>query len=151
MAVTAVFAGLGLKDIVCGTTFLQGRPLGAVLLTGYSFNQDTHHFVTSAMANEIAQGGANQGYTTLGATVSASTVTYDAASNEIRWDFNDPTWTNATFSASQMVIYDRFSGGTTTSWPLLMYVEFGATQTVSAGTFSYVVPANGGGAITVGT
>ena len=48
-----------------------------------------------------------------------------------------------------MVIYNRRAGGTTTSWEALMYVEFGGTQTVSSGTFSYVVPATTAGAITV--
>jgi hypothetical protein len=32
---------------------------------------------------------------------------------------------------------------------MLQYVEFGGTQTVSSGTFTYVVPATGAGAITV--
>jgi hypothetical protein len=31
---------------------------------------------------------------------------------------------------------------------VLMYVDFGGTQTVSAGTFTYVVSATGAGAIT---
>ena len=147
MAVLANFFSLALKDAVCGTLagHLQQGPLGAVLTTGYAWDQDAHHFLTSAMANEIS----GTGYTTLGATVSASTVSYDTASNEIRWDFNDPTWTTASFSASQMVIYDRFAGGTTTTWPILMYIEFGGTNTVVSGTFSYVVPATGAGAITV--
>lgn len=147
MPVTANFFGLAVKDMVTGTLtgHLQQGPMGAVLTTGYAWNQDTDHFVTSAMANEIS----GTGYTSLGATVTGSTVSYDSASNEVRWTFANPTWTSASFSASQMVIYDRFSGGTTTTWPILMYVEFGGTQTVSSGTFSYVVPATGAGAITV--
>ena len=146
MAVTANFYGLGMKDLVCGTIagHLQQGNMGAVLTTGYAWNQDTDHFLTSAMANEIS----GTGYTSLGATVTGSTVSYDAASNEVRWTFSNPTWTSASFSASQMVIYDRFSGGTTTTWPLLMYIEFGGTSTVTSGTFSYVVPATGAGAIT---
>lgn len=146
MAVTAVWAGLGMKDIVSGGTLpLQQVPIGAVLTTGYAFNQDTHHFLTSAMANEIS----GTGYTTLGATVTGSTVSYDTASNEVRWDISDPTWTGASFSASQMILYYRFSGGTTTTWPILQYVEFGGTNTVSSGTFTYQVPATGAGVVTV--
>lgn len=147
MAVTANFFSLGVKDMVCGTIsgHLQQGNMGAVLTTGYAWNQDTDHFLTSAMANEIT----GTGYTSLGATVSGSTVSYDSASNEVRWTFTNPQWVTASFSASQMVIYDRFAGGTTTTWPLLMYVEFGGTQTVVAGTFTYQVPATGAGAITI--
>jgi len=139
-----------MKDLVCGTIagHLQQGVIGAALTIGYgltTWNQDTDHFLTTAMAFEIS----GTGYTSLGATVTGSTVSYDAASNEVRWTFTSPSWTTATFSAGQMVVYDRFSGGTTTTWPVLMYVDFGGTQTVSAGTFSYVVPATGAGAITV--
>jgi hypothetical protein len=147
MPVTAVFYPLGLKDALCGGTVqLQGQNMGAVLLTGYTVDQDNHRYLTSCMSKEIAASG---GYTSLGATVTGSTVSYDAASNEIRWDFDDPTWTAASFSASSMVVYNRKSGGTTTSWEMLMYVEFGGTQTVTAGTFAYVVPVTTAGAITV--
>jgi hypothetical protein len=147
MAVTANFYGLGVKDIVTGTFagHLNQGQMGAVLMTGYAFNQDTHHFLTSVMANEIT----GTGYVTLGATVTGSTVSYDATSNEVRLALANPTWTSASFSASQMAIYDRFAGGTTTTWPLIMYIEFGGTQTVSSGTFTYQVDATGVGAITV--
>ena len=147
MAVTAVFYPLGLKDALCnGTVGLQGgNPMGAVLLTGYTVDQDNHRYLNDCMSKEIT----GTGYTSLGATVTGSTITYNAASNEIRWAFADPTWTSASFSASSMVVYNRRSGGTTTTWEMLMYVEFGGTNTVSSGTFSYVVPATGAGAITV--
>jgi len=136
-----------LKDALAGGTVnLNVGPLGAVLLTGYTVDQDNHRYVTSVMSKEIT---GTSGYTTLGATVTGSTLSYDAASNEIRWDFDDPTWTSASFSASSMVIYNRKAGGTTSSWEALMYVEFGGTNTVSSGTFTYVVPATTAGAITV--
>lgn len=124
---------------------LNGGTFGAVLMTGYSFDQDNHHFLTSVMANEIT----GTGYTSLGATINAATMSYDTASNEIRWDITDPTWTASSFSASQMAIYYRLSGGTTTTWPLVMYVEFGGTATVTSGTFTYVVPSTGAGYVTV--
>lgn len=146
MAVTAVFFPLGLKDAMCGGTVqLNGQSMGAVLLTGFTVNQDAHRYLQECMSKEIT----GTGYTSLGATVTGSTVSYDAATNEIRWDFDDPTWTSASFSASSMVVYNRKSGGTTTSWEMLMYVEFGGTQTVSSGTFTYVVPTTTAGAITV--
>ena len=151
MAVISGLFSLGMQDAVCGTVKWNQGPLGAVLLTGYTFDQDNHHFLKDCMGFEIAQGGANSGYTSLGATVGNGTISYDSASNEVRIDFADPTWTTATFSASSMVVYWRSAGGTTTSWPMIQYVEFGSTQTVSSGTFSYQVPATGSAAITMST
>lgn len=144
MAVAAYWAGLAMKDITAGTVILQGRTFGAMLTVGETFNQDTDHF-RSDVGNELASA---TGYTYGGATVTSSTVTYDAATNEVRWDFDDPTWTSSSFSASQMWIYNR-RGGTSSADELVMYVEFGGTQTVSSGTFAYVVPATGAGVITV--
>ncbi len=144
MAVTANFLSLGLKDMVCGTVKPQGSTMGAMLMTGFAWNQDTNRF-RSDISGELASA---TGYTYGGATVTNSTISYDTASNEIRWDFDDPTWTSASFSASQMVIYNR-RGGTSSADEVLMYIEFGGTQTVSSGTFTYVVPATTAGAITV--
>lgn len=146
MAVTANMVPLSWKDAVCGTLSgrLQQGQIGAVLCSGYTFDPDNHHFLTSAMAFEIT----GTGYVSLGATVTGSTVSYDPANNEIVWDTADPTWTTASFSASMLVYYDRFAGGTTTTWPMLEVVAFGGTQTVTAGTFSYVVPSNGAAAFT---
>ena len=148
MGATAYWYSLGLQDslraISGSTVILNGGTFGAALLTGdYPFNQDTDHFLTTAMAYEIT----GTGYTSLGATVNAATISYDTASNEIRWDCSDPTWTGSSFSAQKMAIYYRLSGGTTTTWPLVIFVDFGGTYTVSSGTFTYQVAATGAGYI----
>jgi len=114
-----------------------------MLTAGYAWNQDTHHY-RSDVTSEVATG---TGYTYGGATLLAGTITYDAASNETRWDFSDPSWPTSSFSASQMVVYKR-RGGTSSADELIMYIEFGGTQTVSSGTFTYQVPATGAGVIT---
>ncbi len=150
MAVTANWYGQAMRDIVSGTINLNvtqsGGTFGAVLMTGYAFNQDTHHY-RSDITGEVATG---TGYTYGGATITtpAGTITYDATSNETRWDFGDPTWPTSSFSASQMAIYKR-RGGTSSADELIMYVEFGGTQTVTSGTFTYQVPTTGAGVITV--
>ena len=53
------------------------------------------------------------------------------------WGVN-PSWSTATFSTSGCIIYNNTNGGRA------VYVgSFGGTQSVSAGTFTIVLPANG--------
>ena len=143
MAVTSGMYGLGVKGIVCGTIDLQGDIFGAMLTTGYTVNVDTHRY-RSDVTGEVPTG---TGYTYGGATITANTVTYDTATNETRWDFADPTWVTSTFSADKMVIFKR-NGGTSSADELVQWVDFGGTETVTSGTFSYVVPATGSAAVT---
>lgn len=144
MAVIAGWVSLGLKDVVTGTVDLNEDVFGFMLMAGYSFNQDTHRY-RSDVTNELATGS---GYTYGGATITGNTVSYDASSNEIRWDFSDPSFTSASFSASQAMVFKR-RGGTSSADEIVMYIEFGGTQTVSSGTFTYQVPSTGAGYITV--
>lgn len=144
MAVTSGFYGLGAKDFVCGTFDLQGDIYGVMLTTGYTANVDVHRF-RSDVTTEVATG---TGYTYGGATITGNTVSYDTATNEVRWDFNDPTWTSASFTCSGMVIFNR-RGGTSSADELVQWIDFGGNQMVTSGTFSYTVPATGSAAITV--
>lgn len=73
-------------------------------------------------------------YTSGGVTLSSATVTYDSASNETRLDAADATWTTVTFTARYAVIYK--STGTSSTSPLIAYVDFGADQSPSAGNFT---------------
>jgi len=144
MAVLANWAGQGMRDVASGTINLNANTFGFMLMAGYAFNQDTHHY-RSDVTNEVATG---TGYTYGGATLTGATITYDATSNEIRWDFADPSFPTSSFSASQAAVYKR-RGGTSAADELVMYIEFGGTQTVTSGTFTYQVPATGAGVITV--
>ncbi len=143
MAVTASWYGLALKDIACGTIDLQGDTFAAMLTTAYTPNVDTDRYRSTARATELAY---TSGYTVY--TITGNTVSYDAATNEIRWDFNDPTWTSASFTCAQLVVF-KLNGGTTTADELILYADFGGNEQVTSGTFSYVVPGTGAGAITV--
>ncbi len=133
-----------MKSIVCGTIDLQGDLFGAMLTIGYAPNVDTDRW-RSDIVTEV--GATTSGYTIGGATLAGNTVTYDAATNETRWTFTNPSWTQASFSAGQMVVYQR-AGGTSSADPLVFYVDFGGTNTVVLGTFTYQVPATGAAAVT---
>jgi len=145
MAVTAGFYSLGVKDAVCGTIDLQGDVFGFMLTnSGNTVDVDNHRY-RSDVTGEVATGS---GYTYGGATITGNTVSYDASSNEVRWDWNDPSFTSSSFSCTSAKIFRR-NGGTSSADELVMWVEFGGTETVSSGTFSYVVPSTGAGAFTI--
>jgi hypothetical protein len=96
----------------------------------YTPNQDTHNFYDD-LTNEVANGN---GYTTGGQAITTSAPTYDTASNTVRLDATDPSWTSASFTARYAVIYkDTGVAGTS---PLLGYVDFGGNETVTSGTFT---------------
>lgn len=96
----------------------------------YTPDQDAHDYYND-VTNEIAAGS---GYTAGGETLTSKTLTYDTASNTVRLDAADVTWT---FSASKTfryaVIYK--STGVASTSVLMGYVDFGSDQTTS-GTFT---------------
>jgi hypothetical protein len=146
MAVSAGIYGQGMLKIATGNVDLDTDAFKAMLTT-VTYNpvagQDTHTF-RSDVTNEIT----GTGYTAGGVALGGITATYDAATNEVRWDWNDPSWAAATFTARIMVVY-KSRGGAATADELVMWVDFGADETVTSGTFTYVVPATGALAITV--
>lgn len=101
----------------------------ALVKSAYVPDQDKHDFWNDVSANEIT----GTGYTAGGKTLAEKTSKYDEASNTVRLDAKDTEWTEATFTARFAVIY-KDTGAAETS-PVLAYVDFGADQTVSSGTF----------------
>jgi hypothetical protein len=108
-----------------------------MLLTGHTENQDTHDFVNDVVANEVA----GTGYTADGATLGSKAITYDTASDQIRMDAADTTWTTSTISATEAVVYK--DTGTDATSPLIGYIDFGATVSTTAGTFQITWDATG--------
>lgn len=73
------------------------------------------------------------GYTAGGATL--TNVTPTTSGTTAYTDFADPSWTTATFTADGCMIYN-----TSASNKAVYVGSFGSTQTVSAGTFTVVLP-----------
>ena len=105
--------------------------------SAYVPNQDTHQYYTD-LTNELATGN---GYNAGGYTLVNKTLTYDATSNETRLDADDAQWTAATFTCRIGCIYK--STGTSTTSPVMGYVDMGADQSVSSGTFTIQWDATG--------
>jgi hypothetical protein len=104
----------------------------------YAPNQDTHTFF-SDVTNELATAG---GYTAGGVALGTKSVSYDSTTNETRLIAANAAWTTATFTARFAVTYSDTAGASTTD-PLMGYVNFGADQSVSSGTFTIQWDATG--------
>lgn len=131
MAITVAFYGLTMEKIAeqvgNDVNYLTGTVKLSLHTSSYSPNRDTDDFFNDA-TNELAGG---TGYTAGGETLGGKTITYDSASDQVRWDANDVTWT---FSASKTwrngVMYIDTAGASSTD-PLYAVLVWDSDQTVS--------------------
>lgn len=110
-------------------TDLEGVTLNLALATdSYTPNRDTDDFRNDFTAAEVANGN---GYTTGGVTVTSVTWSYDSASDQVRLDFADPSWT---FTASKTwrygVLYIDTAGADSTD-TLVGLLTWDSNQSVS--------------------
>lgn len=146
MAVTAKWYGTPIKNMMNGSStidFDTDTIKIALCKSGYTPDQDAHDFFND-ITEELAESG---GYIKGGKTLASLAVSYDATSNEARFDAADVSWTAATFTARYAIVYK--STGTSSTSPLICFIDFGADQTISSGTFSIVFDATGIAKITV--
>lgn len=135
MAVTALWYGEGLLGQYSTTAARRvdwdtDTIKCALTTSAYTPDQDAHNFFDD-ITNELPTAG---GYTAGGVALTTSAPVYDAASNTLRLDASDAQWTSATFTARYAIVYkDTGVAGTS---PLLGYVNFGADEAVSSGTFT---------------
>jgi hypothetical protein len=125
----------------------------ALVGSGYTPNQDTHDYWDDVVAKEVT----GTGYTANGISLTSKTPltmsefptgAYVAATNKIRLDAADVTWSASTITARYAVIYDR-TPATDATRPLLGYVDFSSNQSSSNGNFTITWDANGIFEITV--
>lgn len=99
---------------------------------------DTQDFYND-LTNELSTAN---GYTSGGAALASPAWSYDATSGQLRLDFTDPSWT---FSSSVTwrygIAYIDTAGASSTD-PLMLLADWGASQTVS-GVYSVTVEATG--------
>jgi hypothetical protein len=132
-AVTAALAGLTWQKQIDGSSvsIWSSATVQCSLHTAYTFNNDTHDFFDDASATEIT----GTGYTANGVTLASKTSTYDTATDQIRLDAADVSWTTSTLSATDAVVWVNTAGASSTD-PIMGNVDFGATVTTTAGTFA---------------
>jgi hypothetical protein len=96
----------------------------ALLGSGYTPDQDAHDYFDDVVANEVAGGG----YTAGGEALTTPTVTYDGATNRLKLDGDNVTFTSAPTARYAVVYVDTGVDGTS---PLLSYVDFGQDEFVA--------------------
>jgi hypothetical protein len=138
MAVTAKMYGTPVKNQYSGTAvnWTSDEFKCSLHTATYTPNQDTDTFWNVA-TNEIT----GTGYTAGGKKLTSPTATYEAGTNESRFDAADIEWTAATFTARYAVIYKNT--GTSSTSPLIAYIDFGENVTVTSGTFKITLGAEG--------
>lgn len=139
--------GLGCLGVLIGQFDFVHDTFRAMLTTsGYVIDVnaiDTHQF-RDDVTNEVI----GSGYTTGGVGLVGVSCQYDTVSNEVRIDFNDPSWgPTANFTARNMIVYQVTGAAGNDS--LVMWVDFGGDEMVTNGTFLYSVPPTGALAFTV--
>ncbi|MDL9944164.1 hypothetical protein QSJ19_00925 [Gordonia sp. ABSL11-1] len=142
MALTAKMYGLFLKSLANKEVDLDSDTLKVMLCTSsYTPNQDTHQY-KSDVTNEIT----GTGYSAGGQTLTGVTVTYNAATNTLMLDANDPSWGSSTLTARYLVAYDD-TPATAAAKPLICYWDFGQDEVSSSGNFTATI--SGSGLITI--
>lgn len=141
MSIVVNWYGLGLQHAMKNDTNsdLEVADLFLGLVTStYAPNLDTDEFWSTPVANEVANGN---GYVTNGFDVTGATFSYDAASDQVRLDIGDPSWT---FTAAKTwkygVLYERTSG-TDATRKLFALLTWDTSQTVSTAYTLVIDPA----------
>lgn len=136
MAATLKWYGQGLLKLVTGAIDIDTDTFKIMLVTSaYTPNQDTHTF-RSDVTNEVS----GTGYTAGGATLSGFSISYDAATNQVRIAWTDPTWPSSTITARGFVIY-KSRGGAASADELLAYAVNDVDVSSSGATFTVDLPA----------
>lgn len=115
----------------------------ALLTSSYTPNQDTHDYFNDVSSAEVT----GTGYTAGGITLASKTATYDSGTNVIVLDAADVTWSSSTITARYAVVYG--STGTSSTSPLIGYVDFGSDQSSTNGNFTITWDSTGIVRITV--
>ena len=131
MAITSAICNSFKQELLVGThnfTASSGNTFKLALYTSSaSLGASTTAYSTS---NEIS----GTGYTAAGATLTSVTPTLDSSTAVC--DFNDVSYTSASFTANGCLIYND-----TQSDKAVAVIAFGGDKTVSSGTFTIQFPA----------
>lgn len=139
---TAAFYGQGILGQYGGTAarrmdWVADTVKGSLHTNTYTPDFDAHDFHAD-LTNEVT--GTN--YTAGGVAITGKTLTYDSATNETRFDCDDPTYTNITVASIRKLVFYKVVGTSATD-PLLWAITFDGDSSVTAANFVVTVPATG--------
>lgn len=128
MAMTVKWYGNAALNIMKGNIALDTDTFKMTLHTSsYTPNIDTHNFFDDA-TNELASAN---GYTAGGVALAGTSLVYDSASQQARWDFADPTITFTASTTWRYAVISKSRGGAASADELVALIDFGADQTSS--------------------
>lgn len=131
MAITVSFYGLTMEKIAeqvgNDVNYLTGTVKLSLHTNSYSPNRDTDNFFDDA-TNEVANGN---GYNAGGETLAGKAITYDTASDQVRWDANDVTWTFTAGKTWRNGVMYVDTAGAASADPLYALLAWDSDQTVS--------------------
>lgn len=129
MAITTKVYGQGQMKALTGSIDLDTDTFKLMLVTNANPpDLDADDFRDDRTTGEVANGS---GYTTGGVTLAGVAVTYDSASDQVRMDFTDPTWTFTAAVTWRYADIYKSRGGVASADELLANLDWGADQTVS--------------------
>jgi hypothetical protein len=139
-AVTAALFGVPLKNMLGGTSVWDWDTsvIQCSLHTALTYDVDAHDYFNDVSASEVT--GTN--YTANGNTLTCSAPTYDTATDQVRCDASDTSWSTSTISATDAIVWNN-TGGATSTDPLIAGIDFGATVSTTAGTFAITFDSTG--------
>lgn len=144
MAVSNKFYGKFFLSLANKEVDLNSDTIKVALVTSsYTFDQDAHDYF-----NDITNEVTGTGYSAGGAAVGSPSISYTGASNTFAFDGNDVSWTTSTITARGAVVYDSSPGSSSTN-PLICFVDFGADVSTTSGTFTITWDAAGIGTVVV--
>lgn len=138
MAVSSKFYGKFFLSLANKEVDLNSDTIKVALCTSsYTPDQDAHDYF-----NDITNEVTGTGYSAGGATLGSPTISYTGASNTFAFDGADVAWTTSTITARYAIVYDSTPGSSSTN-PLICYVDFGTDVSTTAGTFAITWDAAG--------
>jgi len=131
MALSATVYNWAKSDFLKGNIDLDTSAKCALLTTAYTPDIDSHRYWSDVSAYEVA----GTGYTAGGATLTNVSTTVDTANDRAYIDADDTSWSNATLSNLRYAVIYYPTGDPATS-PLVGYINFGSTKSLTDGTFT---------------
>lgn len=143
MAVTVSFYNNFVEDVGRGRINMASDTFKIALVNSYTFDATDADY--AALSGQLST---SHGYTSPGATLAS--VTWAFGSGVTKWDAADVTWSASGGSigpATGAVIYSDTSSSPTND-RLVLYIDFGASQTAGDGT-DFKITFNASGIFTI--
>lgn len=128
---TFVYGNLGAKLAAKEVNFLADDIRLALATISYTPDKDAHSYWSSVVGFEAT----GVGWAAGGQALAGKAVTYDAARDRVMLDANDLAITPVTVTWRYGIVYDR-TPATDATRPLLMLIDWGSTQVLTASSFA---------------